>query len=105
MKNSIAKMIFLGAALCASLSAAAAGTSLAEKHGGMWPKSENGFVTKNQCLKCHESYAALAKKTEKLSPNPHFSHMGAVNCEECHRASEQKPVLMCNQCHKFGGAS
>ena len=100
MKSNLLKTLFLSAALCASF-AASAGQTLAEKHGGMWPKSTDGFVTKNQCLKCHVSYEELAKKTASLSPNPHRSHMGAVNCEECHKADAEKPVLMCNQCHKF----
>ncbi len=98
---------FVSIALTAALSAAfamsavAAEKTLGERHGGMWPKSADGFVTKNQCLKCHGSYEALAAKTEGLAPNPHKSHMGPVNCEECHSAAASKPTLMCNSCHKF----
>ena len=30
-----------------------------------------------------------------------ISHLGQVNCEDCHKANLSKPVLMCNQCHNF----
>lgn len=79
----------------------AAPKTLAEVHGAAWPQSQDGFVTKNQCMQCHGDYAQLGKKTEGVVPNPHLSHLGKVNCEECHKANQEKPELMCNQCHKF----
>lgn len=103
MKNTIfAVAVSLGLALGAG-SVFAADKTLAEQHGNMWPKSVNGFVTKNQCLKCHGPYEKLAKTTANLEPNPHFNHMGAVNCEDCHKANlpANKPQLMCNSCHQF----
>ena len=39
--------------------------------------------------------------TENLDPNPHHSHLGDVNCTDCHKADKAKPQLVCNQCHKF----
>lgn len=75
--------------------------TLAQKHGAAWPKSVDGYVTKQQCLQCHGPYDKLAKATAKLEPNPHFSHLGQVNCEDCHMANAAKPQLMCNQCHQF----
>ena len=82
--------------------AAAADMTLSQMHGKSWPKS-TGFTTKTQCLKCHQSYEALAERTKNVSPNPHVSHQGAVNCEECHKADRPaKDVqFMCNDCHKF----
>lgn len=102
MKKTIfALALSLGVALTSN--AMAAEKTLAEQHAGMWPKSENGFVTKNQCLKCHGPYEKLAEKTANLDPNPHFNHMGAVNCEDCHKADKpaKQPELMCNSCHQF----
>ncbi len=75
--------------------------TLAQKHGPAWPKSVDGYVTKQQCLQCHGPYDKLAQTTAKLEPNPHFSHLGQVNCEDCHKADAAKPQLMCNQCHQF----
>ena len=46
------------------------------------------------------SYEALAKQTAKDEPNPHYSHLGDVNCTDCHKG-HQKSELMCNQCHQF----
>ena len=60
-----------------------------------------GHVTKYQCMQCHGDYDKLAKQTADLVPNPHHSHLGQVNCEDCHKANLSKPVLMCNQCHNF----
>lgn len=87
--------------LCASASVFAADQTLLEKHGGTWPKAVDGFVTKTQCLQCHGSYEALAEKTKDYVVNPHYSHLGEVNCEECHLPNQSKAELMCNSCHKF----
>ena len=67
--------------------ACAAEKTLAEVHGGQLP-AETGWATKGQCLQCHQSYDALAEKTKNLEPNPHKSHLGAVNCVECHKADK-----------------
>ncbi|MGN1209377.1 MAG: cytochrome c3 family protein [Duodenibacillus sp.] len=101
MKKMIVSVALTLAAALACSTGFAAEKTLAAKHGGMWPKSQNGFVTKNQCMKCHGTYDALAKKTAKLEPNPHFNHMGQVNCEDCHKANKAKPELMCDSCHQF----
>ena len=104
MKKSFIAALALSVSLSfAAGAAAAAEQTLAQKHQGMWPKSENGFVTKNQCLKCHVSYEALAEQTKNVTPNPHVSHQGAVDCQECHQANKPfKDVkLMCNNCHNF----
>jgi fumarate reductase flavoprotein subunit len=103
-ETNMKKMILAAAvfALAASMSASfAADKTLKERHGPAWPQSENGYVTKNQCMKCHGDYAALGEKTAKLDPNPHKSHLGAVNCEDCHKVNAAKPELMCNECHQF----
>lgn len=52
------------------------------------------------CFECHESYEAIAKRTSKLTPNPHESHKGDVECASCH-SSHGRGKLMCNNCHGF----
>ncbi len=55
---------------------------------------------KETCLTCHQSYEAVAKRTEKLNPNPHFSHRGERECTACH-SMHAKPHFECNDCHNF----
>ena len=51
MKKSFIAALALSVSLSfAAGAAAAAEQTLAQKHQGMWPKSENGFVTKNQLV-------------------------------------------------------
>lgn len=91
--------------VCAQTSDKAAPTAtpktLEQVHGAMWPKSVDGYVTKYQCMKCHGDYEKLGQQTADLVPNPHKSHLGQVNCEDCHKPNLAKPVLMCNECHQF----
>lgn len=89
------------AAAPAATAPAAQPKTLEQIHGAMWPKSVDGYVTKYQCMKCHGDYEKLAQQTSDLVPNPHHSHLGQVNCEDCHKPNLAKPVLMCNQCHNF----
>ena len=88
MKNTViaAFAVALGLAFTASAHAAA-GKTLAEIHGAAFPEA-SGWVKKDQCMKCHGSYEDLAKKTAGLEPNPHRSHLGAVNCQDCHKADK-----------------
>lgn len=97
--KTIATTLMLSLALACG---AAQAKTLAEIHGSMWP-AEGGWVNKATCQGCHGSYADLAKKTEKLKPNPHASHLGEVDCQACHKGSTEPkaPQLMCNDCHKF----
>ena len=94
-------IIVLLAGLFAAVNSYAAGTVLMEKHGAAWPQSQNGYATKYQCMKCHGDYKHLAQKPKDSSPTPPYSHMGEVNCVECHKPNQAKPDLMCNSCHKF----
>ena len=52
------------------------------------------------CLACHGSYDKLAKATAKSKPNPHDSHMGRVDCSECH-SMHKTSRFMCRDCHAF----
>ena len=101
------KFILTAAAIAFGLSMSVAGSAaaadaktLAEIHGKNWPEA-TGWAKKDTCMGCHGSYADLAKATTKLEPNPHFSHLGDVNCQECHKGDKAEPELMCNSCHNF----
>ncbi len=106
------KKVILAAAFAAALTAAPfagaadstapkAKPTLSQMHGSMWPKQESTWAVKGQCLKCHGSFDKLAEQTRDLVPNPHYSHLGEVDCVECHKADKSEPELVCNQCHKF----
>ncbi len=101
MKKLIVTAVTLALGAALSVSVAAQEKKLSEIHGAAWPKSVNGYVTKQQCMQCHGSYEQLGEKTANLEPNPHKSHMGEVNCEDCHKVDKAKPELMCDQCHQF----
>ena len=65
----------------------------------------NAFVVPDdkQCMSCHGTYEALAKKTDKLDePNPHRSHHYStrISCTACHK-EHSKPAAYCNECHEF----
>lgn len=48
---------------------------------------------------CHNiSREELAQKTEGMSRNPHNSHLGDVDCGECHKA-HRASVMYCSRCH------
>lgn len=97
-------------ALMTSAAFAADAPTLADRHAKLGLKCEQCHAVpipqpeskvKNQaCLACHQSYDALAQKTEKLDPNPHKTHLGNVRCSDCHSGHGQAR-LMCNDCHKF----
>ncbi len=94
-----------------STSALAAGTSaLADRHAQFGLKCEQchgtaapaaeSKVKNDACFACHSNYDTLAKRTEKLEPNPHRTHLGNVRCSDCH-SGHGEARLMCNDCHKF----
>ncbi len=57
-------------------------------------------VRKAECLTCHQSYEAMAKRTSGVEPNPHYNHYGDRDCSTCHKGHQQS-VVSCNTCHKF----
>jgi len=53
------------------------------------------------CLKCHTDLERIVAKTvvgENL--NPHDSHLGALNCADCHKMHMQSKAA-CIDCHEF----
>ncbi|MCF1505932.1 cytochrome c3 family protein [Afifella sp. H1R] len=65
-------------------------------HGAQAPTSP---ATDVACRACHGSYADLAARTS-VSPNPHASHLGEIDCTECHKAHSPS-TLFCSVCHQF----
>ncbi len=78
-----------------SVTASAAGISAKHQTFGL---TEEPPQTK--CLECHGNFSALAEMTKAITPNPHASHMGRVQCNACH-TWKATPKLMCNDCHNF----
>jgi fumarate reductase flavoprotein subunit len=71
-------------------------------HGAGTPKSP---PVQKACLNCHGgSYDAVAKSTSNLPINPHASHLGEVDCMQCHKG-HQKSTLICDKCHDNLGLS
>jgi len=57
--------------------------------------------TREQCLECHEEdYEQAVAATEFEESNPHDSHMGEIDCTQCHQMHDKSKV-MCSQCHTF----
>jgi hypothetical protein len=60
-------------------------------------------IGKQQCLACHESYAALARATAKLKNNPHAAHIGEEECYKCHQMHRpSQGMKYCMTCHHTG---
>ena len=93
MKTFAAALALAAGLMLADGSAVAAEQTLQQFHGKNWPVAKDGFVQKNQCLKCHVSYEALAEQTKNVTPNPHVSHQGNKPFKDV--------KLMCNDCHNF----
>lgn len=97
-------------ALMTSAAFAADAPALADRHAKLGVKCEQCHAIKTPaaeakvkneaCFACHQNYAELAKRTNKLDPNPHKTHLGNVRCSDCHSGHAQAR-LMCNDCHKF----
>lgn len=69
-------------------------------HTATPPTEEN--VSFDKCFVCHGgSYEGLAKTTAKLDPNPHYTHLGDITCNECHRFGGRESVNMCANCHNL----
>lgn len=54
------------------------------------------------CISCHGDAAQMAEKTNKVSPNPHYSpHFEIDDCTSCHHAHKTSED-QCIQCHNYG---
>lgn len=72
---------------------------------GDGPRAEYSTPEMVKCLKCHQSYEAVAARTAHLDQrnvNPHNSyHYGMeMDCMNCHR-QHMPSYNSCNQCHDF----
>ena len=53
------------------------------------------------CTKCHTNMDDIIAKTDKGNGvNPHDSHLGDLNCADCHKM-HAKSKAACQQCHNF----
>lgn len=90
----------IGAMLLAAPSAFAQGVTIHGSHAGMKcetchaGQTQKAAPSQKTCLKCHGSYEALAKKTAKPGEkfNPHDSHMGRIECTQCHSMPRHEPL-------------
>jgi len=56
-------------------------------------------VESDQCLSCHESFQAVAKRTKDLTPNPHDNHITqSAECTQCHHGHKADDNV-CMTCH------
>ncbi len=53
------------------------------------------------CIGCHGNYDKLAELTQKSLSNPHDSHLGEVDCGNCHHTHKPSEDF-CSSCHNFG---
>jgi len=56
-------------------------------------------VRKEVCLHCHTDYDLMAERTADVVPNPHYSHLGEVDCRVCHKMHKDS-VNYCFDCHE-----
>ena len=53
------------------------------------------------CTKCHTNMDDIIARTDKGNGvNPHDSHLGDLNCADCHKMYA-KSKAACQQCHNF----
>lgn len=56
------------------------------------------------CFNCHDSYSSireLSEKNEELEANPHDSHLGDLDCNDCHMIHKPSEEAVCAECHNF----
>ena len=75
------------------------GVACASCHGTATPKA-GAKVPTARCNACHQSLDAVAKRTAKVDPNPHYNHLVGLDCTECHKG-HQAGVNMCASCHNI----
>lgn len=108
--NKLFNTIVLACAATLSLSAMASlddGNFLAQRHmkkGIQCAQCHsnndvNKPVRKAECLTRHQSYEAMAKRTDGVDPNSHYNHYGDRDGSTCHKGHQQS-VVSCNTCHK-----
>ena len=52
------------------------------------------------CTKCHKVDEIIAKTDKGNGINPHNSHLGDLNCEDCHKMHDRSEAA-CMKCHDF----
>ena len=93
MKHNYFAAALLAAAMTLSMSSAFAadkmladrhverGVACASCHGDKTP-APGAQVATAQCNACHTSLDAVAERTKKLDPNPHYNHLVGLDCTD-----------------------
>ncbi|WP_418572198.1 cytochrome c3 family protein [Parasutterella sp.] len=71
-------------------------------HGTATPETD-AKVPQAKCIACHGDLKQVSdqiSKKRKVDPDPHWGHMVALDCNECHRG-HQAGYNMCSQCHNL----
>jgi len=68
-------------------------------HGTTMEVDDNETAVNAQCIKCHGSLSAIAKKGQGHI-NPHKAHIGQVSCTVCH-SGHTASRSYCLGCHAF----
>lgn len=76
-----------------------AGLACTDCHEGKKKPTAKSVPTA-KCLSCHTNYEHLAALTEKVDPNPHKSHLGPIDCGNCHH-QHTVSANYCGQCHSW----
>lgn len=61
---------------------------------------EKRVFERDFCLECHDDFEEVQARTDFGESNPHDSHNGEMECNQCHSMHQQSTV-MCSQCHLF----
>lgn len=60
--------------------------------------------TITDCMDCHD-YDDVKESTKNWDDNekenPHDSHLGEIDCENCHKFHGEVDTLYCNECHTY----
>lgn len=76
----------------------AKGVNCSGCHGGQKPNPGDKVKTE-QCQTCHGSYEKLAEITADKDINMHDTHLGEMDCHQCHKAHSKPGALLCVECH------
>jgi len=112
----LATLVILAVSFTPTISSAEQTKQLAEKHAeqGLTCTDCHGSFNEpaakvDSCLGCHDGYKGMAERTKTegnglylSNANPHGSHLGNVECTECHKAHTRPVTNTCeDRCHTF----
>ncbi len=63
------------------------------------------FDVIDYCLTCHDEEDIVEETAEwhgDEKVNPHESHLGTIDCGNCHKIHGEKETMYCDECHDWG---